>query len=350
MKKLILLYATFFLIAAIQSCKGQEKAEQSKETIIKPKPLDSLLPPADPYFNGTSIITSAYGPNNITRNVMQDRNGNYWFATWEGIMHYDGHIFTNYTNKNELKRYRAFTILEDADGDIWFGTVGAGIYQYDGNSFTNYSVEDGLVDNSIGCFLQDSKGHIWVGTMDGISKYDGKTFINYTTQEGLPDDDINAIVEDNNGLLWIGARGSASTYDGTSFNTLTNKDGRTFQNVRTIIKDKNGNIWLGGNDGLWSYDGTTFTNYTKTFVGYIYEDSEGYIWTSSAGNTQTWVLSKYGKNSLNNSEAKPTEIKVIDGMIFGITQDHESNIWFGTLSGVYHYDGEIFNHFKEEMD
>lgn len=350
MKKYILLFLAFFILASIQSCKGQKKTEPLKETIVKTKPLDSLLPPADPYFNGTSVITSAYGPNNITRNVHQDRKGNFWFATWEGIIQYDGNIFTNYTNKDELKRYRAFTILEDKEGDIWFGTVGAGVYRYDGKSFTNYTTEEGLVNNSIGCFLEDSNGDIWVGTMDGISKYDGKTFTNFTTENGLPDDDVNAIVEDNNGILWIGARGSASTYDGTSFTTLTNEVGRTFQNVRTIIKDSNGNIWLGGNDGLWSYDGSIFTNYTKSFIGYIYEDQEGHIWTNSAGINQNWVLSRYDKNTLNNSDASPNEIKVIEGMIFGITEDREGNIWFGTLNGVYRYDGITFNDFKEKVD
>ncbi|WP_409456458.1 two-component regulator propeller domain-containing protein [Sphingobacterium sp.] len=54
-------------------------------------------------------------------------------------------------------------------------------------------------------------------------------------------------------------------------------EGKPFKNVRSIIADKNGNIWLGGNDGLWSYDGITFTNYTRQFVGYIYEDKNGNI-------------------------------------------------------------------------
>lgn len=350
MKKYFLLYYAFFLLVSLLSCKKQEKREPLKQTIVKPKPLDALLLPADPYFTGTSVITSAYGPNNITRNVIQDRKENYWFATWEGIMGYNGNIFTNYTNKNELKRYRAFTILEDRAGDIWFGTVGAGVYRYDGKFFTNYSTAEGLVNDRIGCFLQDSEGSIWIGTADGISKFDGTTFTNFTTEDGLPDDDVNSIVEDNTGKLWIGTRGSASIYDGKSFSTLTNEESKTFQNVRTIIKDKNDNLWLGGNDGLWSYDGKSFTNYTKSFVGYIYEDKKGHIWTSSAGINQNWVLSKYDKYALNNIETVPNEIKVIDGMIFGITEDREGNIWFGTLNGVYRYDGKTFNDFKELPD
>lgn len=64
-------------------------------------------------------------------------------------------------------------------------------------------------------------------------------------------------------------------------NNITKKDGKPFTNIRSIIKDKKGNIWLGGSEGLWRYDGNTFTNFTRKFVGYVYEDTKGNIWTSS---------------------------------------------------------------------
>ncbi|WP_420240159.1 two-component regulator propeller domain-containing protein [Sphingobacterium prati] len=57
--------------------------------------------------------------------------------------------------------------------------------------------------------------------------------------------------------------------------TVLKHEGKPFKNVRSIIADKNGNIWLGENDGLWRYDGTRFTNYTRQFVGYIYQDKMG---------------------------------------------------------------------------
>ena len=355
----------FFLFVSIASCAGQEKTGQSKDSKSQ---AESNVSDADPYFAETKTISTSYGPSSITRNILQDRKGNIWLATWEGIIRYDavpsgrqGKTFTNYTNKEGLRRFHVFTILEDSKGIIWFGTIGAGVYRYDPSAgqaaFTNITTEDGLAHNSLGCIYEDKKGNIWFGTQGGASRYDGNSFSNFTTKDGLCNNDINAIIEDKNGKLWIGTRGDACIYDGTIFTKITNKEGRGFENVRSIIEDKKGNIWLGGNDGLWRYDGQEkFTNFTKDFVGYIYEDKKGNIWTSSAknGNAGYWVLSRYNAMPLPYNKISATQILFQENMFFGILEDRDGGIWFGTLNGVCRYDPRLpdgqenaFNWFKK---
>ncbi|HEY5392729.1 MAG TPA: two-component regulator propeller domain-containing protein, partial [Hanamia sp.] len=130
-------------------------------------------------------------------------------------------------------------------------------------------------------------------------------------------------------------------YDGKTFTTITNKDGKAFANVRSIIKDKKDNIWLGGYDGLWRYDGSTFTNFTQNFVGDVYEDRKGNIWTSSqSDNGQDWALSRYDEKSLSNKKPTVTEIKSGGNGLFGILEARDGSIWFGSGNGVYRYDGK----------
>lgn len=332
------------------SCEGQKKADPPPVAVSQPKEPATNSTKVDPYFEGVEAITSAYGPNNITRNVIQDRQGNYWLATWEGIIQYDGKTFTNYTNKEGLKRYRAFTILEDKAGNIWFGTIGGGIYRYDGKTFTNYTTNQGLVDNRVACITEAENGDIWFGTLDGMSKFNGMFFTNFTTKDGLTNNDVNSIVEDEDGTFWIGTRGEACTYDGKTFTKITDDEGRAFFNTRTVMEDKQGNIWLGGNGGLWRYDGSSFTNYTKKFIGYLYEDRAENIWFGSDIGTGNWALSRYNKADLNNPKATATQLKDDDRMVFGITEDADRNIWFGTLNGVFRYDGERFLDFKVERE
>ena len=360
MKKYIHVYSVLFLFVFIASCKGQNKTTQSKDIISQP---ETNLPEIDPYFTESKAITTSYGPRSITRNIIQDRNGNYWFATWLGIIRYDGNSFTNFTNKEGLRRFRVFSILEDRKGNIWFGTIGAGVYRYDGKVFTNITTKEGLVNDRVGCILEDKKGNIWFGTMGGVSRYDGKSFRNFTTEDGLTNNDINSIIEDKTGRFWFGTRGDACFYDarlpdgqGKTFTKFTNKEGAPFVNVRSIIEDKKGNIWLGGNDGLWHYDPDkdrgSFTNFTTDFVGYIYQDKKGNIWTSSAansnGNSNNWVLSRYDITLPPYEKVTATQIKAEEGMFFGIIEDKKGSIWFGTLDGVYRYDGKSFNYFKDK--
>ncbi|MCB0559731.1 MAG: hypothetical protein KDD09_12350 [Phaeodactylibacter sp.] len=95
-------YAQVFLFlfsfVFITSCNGQKETGLSKDNTSQPKQSEIKLPDNDPYFVETQEITTSHGPGSITRNVMQDSKGNLWFATWEGIIRYDGNTFANFTN------------------------------------------------------------------------------------------------------------------------------------------------------------------------------------------------------------------------------------------------------------
>ncbi len=344
------------LFVLFASCKRQKKASLPKSSISQTKQSDINLSDKDPYFIESKAIITFYGPSSITRNIIQDRKGNIWLATWEGIICYDGKYFTNFTNKDSLRPFHTFAILEDKAGAIWFGTIGAGVYRFDGNTFTNFTTKEGLANNRVTYIYEDSKGVIWFGTEGGISCVDGKLlpggevdFRNFTTKEGLPSNDVNSIIEDKTGKFWIGTRGDACLYDGNTFTKFTNQEGAPFINIRSILEDKKGTIWLGGRGGLWRYNGISFTNFSTKFVGYIYEDSKGNIWTSSEGaDSQNWVLSRYDEQSLSNEQATATQIKTERGMFFGILEDKKGGVWFGTLNGVCRYDEQSFSCFEDK--
>ena len=360
--KQINIFSIILFLLFILSCEGQKNSNHlsnKKNEITTATQLSAaqLLLDHDPYFIETTTTTSPIGPSSITRNILQDKKGNLWFATWEGIMHYDGQSFTNYTNKEGLRRWHVFSILEDRTGNIWFGTIGAGVYRYNPKAqikqFTNFTTQNGLVYDRTGCFYQDKNGTIWIGTEGGISLYhaplnsqqsEDKLFRNITVEDGLPNNDINSIIEDKNGRMWIGTRGEACYFENGKFTRILNTDGSTFNNVRSIIEDKTGTIWLGGNDGLWSYNASnknkdgvsySFTKHSSTFVGYIYEDSKGSIWTGSVGaDPGSWVLTRYDHETLPIDKFNATQILTQAGQLFGIIEDHEGAIWFGHERGV----------------
>src|ERR1700710_3145962 len=117
MKNYLQIYVLFLTLVLYISCKGQVKSDLPKDNIkseIK------------------SVITSI-GPNNTTRNIIQDRKGNIWIAAFDGIFRYDGESFTNITSKVSSSHF--FSVLEDRKGNLWFGSIGSGVYYYDGKSF-----------------------------------------------------------------------------------------------------------------------------------------------------------------------------------------------------------------------
>ena len=68
--------------------KKQKETDQSKDEISQSKEPGTNLPEVDSYFSESEAATSSFGPHSITRNIIQDRNGNIWLATWEGIIQY----------------------------------------------------------------------------------------------------------------------------------------------------------------------------------------------------------------------------------------------------------------------
>jgi ligand-binding sensor domain-containing protein len=330
--KYALLYTLFLMFVFHTSC-GQTQTEPHKDNIN---------------YNIKDTVTS-YGPNAMVRNVKQDRNGNILFAaSWGGVFRYDGKLFTKISSKIGSRRY--WDVLEDRRGNLWFASTDSGVYNYNGKTFQHFTTREGLANNRVMKIYEDKAGNIWFGTGGGASRYDGKSFRNFTTKEGLSNNDLTTIMEDKTGKLWFGTRGEPCFYDGKTFTVLKNKDGKAFNNVWSIIEDRKGSIWFGDVDGLWRYDGRTFTKVSQRTAYVIIEDKKGNIWTTGSitpYDGPVWALSRYDAKSLYHKMPTATEIKSGGRMDFlGILEANDGSIWFGSLNGVYCYDGKTITDFK----
>ena len=350
------------------SCNGQVKTVLPKDSVIKqhtitdnglglPKTSDEMKSfldaGVDPYFVETKDTFSTRGPQCIVRNLIQDRSGNIWLATWHGIIKYDGTVFTNYTLKEGLIHFHVITLFEDSKGNIWFSNARGGVYRFDGKSFTLFTTKNGLIDNTANCIAEDKNGNIWFGTENGASRYDGKTFTNFTTQTGLCDNYINAIIKDKTGRIWLGTNNGINIYNGATFVKFTDKDNLPFKQVASLFQDKAGNIWIGsgakqaGGNGLCRYDGKLLNNLINPyFVMYMCQDKKGDLWLAhnKGADNVNFALYRYDGNSFTKIiEQNKTD----NPLIFGIIEDKNDNIWFGTAKGVCRYDGKLFNYFMD---
>jgi ligand-binding sensor domain-containing protein len=172
----ITLSALFLLFIFCTSSKGQTKTD---------------LP--------TAVITS-HGPTTSVRIIRQDKKGDLWLASNEGIIRYDGKSFTNITG--EMNAGRFLYALADQKGNFWFGTYSAGVYYYDGKSLQHFTASEGLFSNQVNTIYEDKAGNIWFGCNGGVSQYDGRSFRNFNTEAV----NVMAIFEDKTGRIWFGTR------------------------------------------------------------------------------------------------------------------------------------------------
>jgi ligand-binding sensor domain-containing protein len=313
----------------------------------------------DPYFIESNDTFSTLGPDCIIRDLLQDRNGNIWLASWKGIIKYDGKTFTNYTLKDGLIRFHIISCYADKKGNLWFSTARGGVYRYDGRSFRLFTMDHGLADNSVSSFAEDPKGNLWLATDKGASRYDGKTFTNFTTENGFPSNRVTCILAGSKGKIWFGCGASAYgandggllTYDGKSFTKFIPEVRKPFTNVASLFEDRNGTIWIGRMDGLSLYDGESVTDLADNLSYYMTEDMKGKVWitlTEPPGGfhpgTPNQKLCFYDGEKFTTVLEK---YKQGDCQVFGKIADREGNIWLGTMKGLCRYDGETFHYFTD---
>ena len=102
----------------------------------------------------------------------------------------------------------AFAAKVDFTGrGVWFGTWGGGASLFDGeSSWTSFTKEDGLPGNVVYSIAQQPDGLIWFGTDNGVASYDGEAFRTYPLPSSVRH--IYSLAVSPDGSVWAGSRGS----------------------------------------------------------------------------------------------------------------------------------------------
>ncbi|RLD24734.1 MAG: hypothetical protein DRI54_05820, partial [Bacteroidetes bacterium] len=371
-------------------------------------------------YDGTTFTNYGVeeGLSNGVYDIVEDRNGNMWFATNnKGVCMYDGKSFiyygeeeglssndvyimiedsrgniwignragvsklsfgsgsdeaadpsqqvtlTNYTEKEGFITKIVRGIVEDEQGNMWFGSRGGGVCmmqaeavsgQQDPIVFTQYQEKDGLASRSINTMLGDKNGNIWFATGRGLTKLSkvGKGgnvteyFTNYYEKDGLGGDIVYEIVEEENGDLWFGAYGggvselSSTIVDGVeveTFKVFRKDDGLSTDDTGPHLVEKSGNIWFSAwGQGVWIMRSRPFRNYTfKDGLPFdrayaVLEDNAGVIWVGTDGGGATKLVLGGGQEAeVASYISYPTEVDLDDASIYNMFKDRSGNIWFG---------------------
>lgn len=266
------------------------------------------------------------------------------------------------------------SILEDSQGNVWFGSDQEGIAVHQGINIMYYDVEQGLSHHQIRSIYEAKNGTIWFENGEGISNYNGyeittPTERNYNLTSKWTIDDNNLWFKGDKMIGYTDLEGHPGVYqyDGEVFSYLTfpvkPQEGKAnYYSVTTpFIKSKNGNLWFGTYGAAIRYNGSDFTIIDNEYLGYseetgflhirsILEDSQGNLWI---GNNGIGVLKYDGAKVINFTKQQKLTKEDTPGntleKIFSIGEDTLGNIWFGTVgSGVWRYDGGSLKNFTEK--
>jgi ligand-binding sensor domain-containing protein len=118
-------------------------------------------------------------PNDVVGAIAQDRAGFVWFGTGGGLARFDGHRFRHYTsdpgNPDSLPDTYVTALHVDPKGVLWVGTNAGGLARYDAAADRFVRANDGLQNLSILSILTDAHGRLWTGTVGGVHVRDPAT-------------------------------------------------------------------------------------------------------------------------------------------------------------------------------
>jgi DNA-binding CsgD family transcriptional regulator len=197
-------------------------------------------------------------------------------------------------------------MLQAKNGNIWYGTNGAGVYCMDANNRAVLHLEKkydtnepAITYNYIRSLYQDSKGYIWIGATLGLTRYNPKTneFVNFYERRedanSLNSNCIYSILETSNGQMcfatavgicilqtpvWDEKYDALLGYDNSAvFKNYSTLDGLPDPSVFSIVEDNQQHVWIGTGKGLSMFDLKT-----STFKNYAIEGSFNEVFNASA--------------------------------------------------------------------
>ena len=326
------------------------------------------------YYSFRNLNTSNSLSQNSVIAIGQDKLGQMWFATRDGLNKYDGTTFKVYRNNPQdsttISNSDISSIIIDKDGDLWIGTYN-GLNKYDPitdtfSRYTHHSTKNSISNNTIKS-ITEIDNELWIGTSKGLNVFNKKTkhfnsyFNSLTDSLTISSSNISKILKTKDGEIFIG------TSEGVCMVMVNNKDGLKFKRVKTksknlsasffvkdLIEYKNGDILIAteGN-GLYRLNIKTKLITEANFKGSIIDkdirtfciDKQDNLWLGTYDGLYTLKNKKISKvHSLSNKDVGLKKIK-------SLYTDNNGSVWIGTYyRGVYLYDKSNENFRKINLE
>lgn len=269
---------------------------------------------------------------------------------------------------NEQKELRAYSMLEDTFGTLWFGTWTNGLIAVDKNKGIITERHVYTPDKErilhIHQLTEYDPSTILIGSNGGLTSFKlspiaGNRPEQHFREPKLSNCFVYPIYKDNEGGLWIGTYYGGINYASPNRNYFTGYTHSRFENsvtgnvVSSFCEDPSGNIWIGTEDGgLNEMDVKT-----GKFRAYSYKDETNSLSFDNVhallvDKNQLWIGTYTGGLNVMDLHTRKIKHYVSDDRdensldannIYSIYRDSLANIWIGTSSGINLYDRQSDN-------
>ncbi|MBI3764887.1 MAG: hypothetical protein HY277_00085 [Ignavibacteriales bacterium] len=302
----------------------------------------------------------------IVTDLILDRDGDLWITSTGGLCRIPkkdfprGQIVINFGTQTTAESYLE-QILEDREGDIWFGGFVTGLHKLSEKNVVTLQLSNEVVG------FPDRKGHLWLMNSQGAwecwKNNDGVwSTVNHRLLRDRKAVQIGSIRSDTRGRLWI--QYSDSTLECDSIITrergpsllrksYTFKAGKDFPAlIWMFYVDPQNYLWLSLGIGIEVIDLNASPPKVITLlrqedelrmssIRAIYRDSKSDVWFGSFSEGLVKLVG--GDLTLRDLRHFTTNEGLPDNGVRSLAEDDYGRLWIGTrFGGVAIYDGTKF--------
>ncbi len=327
--------------------------------------------------------------DNQPSKIFEDRNGNIWISTLNGLSKYGKIIFEIY-NQNLVNDEIIVQSIATYNNEIFIGTdEGLNILE-SGQKYKHINPAEGLSDHypNVLSILPVNEDEIWLGTYNGLTRIKNNTVKFFPDSVFFSKDDFETCALDlayTEESIFCASQLGLVQYKNGKYTLFTKADGLADDFVWSVETDVFGNIWCATVNGLSIFDGKVFHNFDSTaglpdnYCNDIAFDSKGngYVatenglskvilnkdWTISCDNFNlddglgslvlllvlvdkndiVWVGHNLGVDRIDIDSRELKNYSTLEGFLpmetslGAATLSQGKDIWFGTVNGAVRY-------------
>ena len=183
--------------------------------------------------------------------LLRDRDGGLWIGTSSrGLLHVHGGVTDVYSQTDGLSGDRIRAMFEDREGNIWVATAD-GLDRFRESAVVPYSAKQGLSNSRVTSVLASTDGAVWLGTLDGLNRWSKGKVAVYGAINGIAGG-IQSIFEDSQRGVWLSTTLGFGYLENDRLVVL-NRFPPTSA-TRAIVEDSRKTIWIANiPGGLFRY-------------------------------------------------------------------------------------------------
>lgn len=192
----------------------------------------------------TTISAPDFDGSSLAVNVLfMDRQKAMWIGTeGHGLYRFAAGRMDRFARADGLSGDSVTWVQEDREGNVWVATS-EGLDCFRDTRVVSYSMLEGLSANQVSSVLAARDGTVWAGNPGALEAIRGHSASSIKPREGLPGGSVTALLEDHAGRLWLGVDSAVVIYEQGRFRHVTRRDGTGPGPFIVMIEDRAHNIW-----------------------------------------------------------------------------------------------------------